>query len=191
MTSIATTPQPSTPYTFTSAADSDAFLGAQERRDFPELNLDVVADPAWPGLRHALRMEGVLLLLKVTFLVSGIPLAIGGAAGAWTVVAIFIGLAALLPTVALVWSVVVPTTRVIFDWRARTIRGRTGPGIPFDVARLELAPAPHGHAVWARGPERRFLIGFFRAEPVARAYLDRLESLLRNKRYGTSGFSPD
>ncbi len=98
---------------------------------------------------------------------------------------IFIGIAALLPIVALTWALVVPTTRVILDWRARTVGGRVGPALSFDDVRLELEPASRGHAVWARGAGAgRYMVGFFREEPVARAYRDRLSVLLRDKRGG-------
>jgi hypothetical protein len=186
MASIATTPHPRTPYTFDSAADSDAYLGVMAWRDFEAMHLDVLADPAWPGLRHAARMELVLVYLKVTFLVSGVPIAIAAGEEAWIAMGIFIGLAALLPIVALAWLLVVPTRRVIFDWRARTVGERAGPARSFDDVRLEIEPAAYGHAGWARGAGAGgCLVGFLPDEPAARAYRDRLAFLLRDKRHGS------
>jgi len=82
-----------------------------------------------------------------------------------------------------VWMLVIPTHRVTFDWRARTIRGRTGWAIPFDDVRLKLSRAPLGHAVWARGPAGKGpIVGFFPDEQVALAFRARLEYLMAKER---------
>jgi hypothetical protein len=38
--------------------------------------LDVLANPAWRGLRHADEIEGVLLMLRIIFLFSGLPIGV-------------------------------------------------------------------------------------------------------------------
>ena len=54
--------------------------------------------------------------------------------------------------------------------------------VPFDAVRLEVAPVPHGHAVWPRTESGQRAVGFFPSELMATAYRDRLAAMLLDKR---------
>jgi hypothetical protein len=192
MTSIARTPMPGIPYTFTTVSASDDCLDARARRNFQTMHLPVIADASWPGLRHAARMDTLLRILGATALTIGLPLGIAGAAKAWIAFGVLLGILALAPIVALTWHFMIPTVTLVFDWRARTLGESSSdllgsPAIPFDAVRLEVAPVAHGHVVWARtarSGER--VVGFFPTELVATAFRDRLATMLRDKRYDPS-----
>ena len=127
-------------------------------------------------------MNVVIKVLSVTFLTIGLPLGIAAAKSAWIAVGVGVGIAALLPIVALTWFLMIPSVTLVFDWRTRTLRERSSPAFPFDAVLLEVAPVPHGHAVWARTESGQRAVGLFPSELVATAYRDRLATMLRDKR---------
>jgi hypothetical protein len=174
---------PSIPYTFHTVAHSDEFLRVHAWQDYRELHLDVLEDPMWAGLRYTDGIAGLQVLLGLAFPLSLLLIGILCVAEAFIALGIFLGFIVLLAIAGLLWLLVIPTQRVIFDWETRTLRGRAGAAISFDEARIEIWSAPRGHAVWALGPTSGRIIGFFPREEVALAYRARIEHLMRTKQY--------
>jgi hypothetical protein len=164
MPSIASSPRPSAPYTFSSLDEITHYFAITEER-WGETTLDVLADAQWTGMRWAQIAQRLHVPLLIASYVGCMVFAIAYVENSRLWLSIAIAMIAQFPIAGLAWGASVPTKQVCIAWKRRMIVDGNRE-VPFAGTRLAIAATPYGYTVHASG----VLIGYFQDAALAQEY---------------------